>query len=180
MSKVLVPLANGFEEIEAMSIIDTLRRAQVEVVVAGLGKKQVCGAHGVKVQCDAHIEDMKSSDFDMIVLPGGIPGATNLQKDESVQRLLKEFDDAKKQIGAICAAPVALQSAGVLKENYTCYPSFEANIKSEGYISNQDVVMDGNVTTSRGPGTALVFALSIVGQLCGEEMRENVKSQLLL
>jgi len=180
MSKVLVPLANGFEEIEAMSIIDTLRRAQVEVVVAGLGKKQVCGAHGVKVQCDAHIEDMKSSDFDMIVLPGGLPGATNLQKDESVQRLLKEFDDAKKQIGAICAAPVALQSAGVLKENYTCYPSFEANIKSEGYISNQDVVMDGNVTTSRGPGTALVFALSIVGQLCGEEMRENVKSQLLL
>ena len=180
MSKVLVPLANGFEEIEAMSIIDVLRRAQVEVVIAGLGKKQVCGAHGVKVQCDAHIEDMKSSDFDMIVLPGGLPGATNLQKDESVQRLLKEFDDAKKQIGAICAAPVALQSAGVLKENYTCYPSFEANIKPEGYISNQDVVMDGNVITSRGPGTALVFALSIVGQLCGEEMRENVKSQLLL
>jgi len=180
MSKVLVPLANGFEEIEAMSIIDTLRRAQVEVVVAGLGKKQVCGAHGVKVQCDAHIEDMKSGDFDMIVLPGGLPGATNLQKDESVQRLLKEFDVAKKQIGAICAAPVALQSAGVLKENYTCYPSFEANIKSEGYISNQDVVMDGNVITSRGPGTALVFALSIVGQLCGEEMRENIKSQLLL
>ena len=180
MSKVLVPLANGFEEIEAMSIIDVLRRAQVEVVIAGLGKKQVCGVHGVKVQCDTHIEDMKSSDFDMIVLPGGLPGATNLQKDESVQRLLKEFDDAKKQIGAICAAPVALQSAGVLKENYTCYPSFEANIKPEGYISNQDVVMDGNVTTSRGPGTALVFALSIVGQLCGEEMRENVKSQLLL
>jgi len=180
VSKVLVPLANGFEEIEAMSIIDILRRAQVEVVIAGLGKKQVCGAHGVKVQCDAHIEDMKSSDFDMIVLPGGLPGATNLQKDETVQRLLKEFDGAKKQIGAICAAPIALQSAGVLKENYTCYPSFEANIKSEGYISNQDVVMDGNVTTSRGPGTALVFALSIVGQLCGEDMRENVKSQLLL
>ncbi len=180
MSKVLVPLATGFEEIEALSIVDVLRRADVEVVIAGLDKKQVVGAHGVKVQADVHIKDAKSSEFDMIVLPGGLPGATNLQKDETVQKLLKEFDKDEKYIGAICAAPVALMSAGVLRENYTCYPSFETNIKDEGYISNEDVVYDKNVMTSRGPGTAMIFALAIVKQLCGEKIESEIKSQLLL
>jgi len=180
MSKVLVPLAMGFEEIEAMTIIDILRRAEVEVVIAGLGKKQVIGAHGVKVQTDAHIEDMSSSNFDMIVLPGGLPGATNLQKDKTVQNLLKEFDKQNKSIGAICAAPIALESAGVLKENYTCYPSFESNIREEGYISNQDVVDDENVITSRGPGTAMAFGLAIVAKLCGDDKASEIKSQLLL
>jgi len=180
MSKVLVPLAMGFEEIEAMTIIDILRRAEVEVVVAGLGKKQVIGAHSVKVQTDAHIEDMSSSDFDMIVLPGGLPGATNLQKDKTVQKLLKEFDKQNKSIGAICAAPIALKSAGVLKESYTCYPSFESNIREEGYISNQDVVSDENIITSRGPGTAMTFGLAIVAMLCGDDKSAEIKSQLLL
>lgn len=180
MSKVLVPLAMGFEEIEAMTIIDILRRAEVEVVIAGLGKKQVIGAHDVKVQTDMHIEDVNSSDFDMIVLPGGLPGATNLQKDKTVQRLLKEFDKQNKSIGAICAAPIALESAGVLKENYTCYPSFESNIREEGYISNKDVVSDKNIITSRGPGTAMTFALAIVSKLCGDDKASEIKSQLLL
>ena len=180
MSKVLVPLAIGFEEIEAMTIIDILRRAEVEVVVAGLGKKQVTGAHGVKVQADAHIEDMSSFNFDMIVLPGGLPGATNLQKDKTVQRLLKEFDEQNKSIGAICAAPIALESAGVLKENYTCYPSFESNIREKGYSANQDVVSDENVITSRGPGTAMAFGLAIVAKLCGDDKSAEIKSQLLL
>ncbi len=180
MSKVLVPLATGFEEIEAMTIIDILRRADVAVTIAGLGKKQVAGAHGVKVQADSHIEDMSSSDFDMIVLPGGLPGATNLQKDESVQKLLKDFDEQNKYIGAICAAPIALQSAGVLKDKYTCYPSFEQNIREDGYESNTDVVTDENVMTSRGPATAMSFALSIVAKLCGAEKSEEIKNQLLL
>ncbi len=179
MSKVLVPLASGFEEIEAMSIIDILRRADIDVVVAGLGKKQVVGAHGVKVQADAHIEDMNSDEFDMIVLPGGLLGATNLQEDEYVQKLLKDFDKQNKSIGAICAAPIALESAGVLKENYTCYPSFEANIREEGYITSQDVVSDENVMTSRGPATAMAFGLAIVAKLCGDEKSSEIKSQLL-
>ncbi|NOX15660.1 MAG: DJ-1/PfpI family protein [Epsilonproteobacteria bacterium] len=180
MSKVLVPLASGFEEIEAMSIIDILRRAEIEVVVAGLGKKQVVGAHGVKVQADVHIEDTNSSNFDMIVLPGGLPGATNLQKDETVQKLLKEFDKQNKPIGAICAAPVALMSAGVLKENYTCYPSFETNIREKGYTANKDIVSDKNIITSRGPGTAMTFGLAIVSKLCGDEKSNEIRSQLLL
>ena len=179
MSKVLVPLASGFEEIEAMSIIDILRRADIDVVVTGLGKKQVVGAHGVKVQADAHIEDMNSDEFDMIVLPGGLPGATNLQKDEYVQKLLKDFDKQNKSIGAICAAPIALESAGVLKENYTCYPSFEANIREKGYAASQDVVSDKNIMTSRGPATAMAFGLAIVAKLCGDEKSSEIKSQLL-
>jgi 4-methyl-5(b-hydroxyethyl)-thiazole monophosphate biosynthesis len=180
MSKVLVPLATGFEEIEAMTIVDILRRADIDVLIAGLDKKQVVGAHGVKVQADAHIKEMKSSDFDMIVLPGGLPGATNLQKDEDVQRLLKEFDTQDKYIGAICAAPIALQSAGVLKESYTCYPSFETNIKEEGYEADKNVVSDKNVLTSRGPATAMEFALAIVAKLCGDEKSAEIKAQLLL
>jgi len=180
VSKVLVPLATGFEEIEALSIVDVLRRAGVEVEIAGLGKRQVVGAHGVKIQADSCVQDAKSSEFDMIILPGGLPGATNLQKDETVQKLLKEFDEQEKYIGAICAAPAALQSAGVLKENYTCYPSFETNIKEEGYNPNEDVVIDKNVMTSRGPGTAISFALAIVKQLCGDKKAGEIKSQLLL
>ena len=180
MSKVLVPLATGFEEIEAVTIIDILRRADVDVVIAGLQKKQVVGAHGVRVQADAHIREMKSSDFDMIVLPGGLPGAINLQKDEIVQKLLKDFDSQDKYIGAICAAPIALQSAGVLKDRYTCYPSFESNIREEGYESGDDVIVDANITTSRGPATAMKFALSIVSKLCGDAKSEDIKNQLLL
>ncbi len=180
MSKVLVPLASGFEEIETLTIVDVLRRAEIEVVIAALDKKQVTGAHDVKVQADTHIQDVDSSDFDMIVLPGGLPGATNLQKDKNVISLLKKFDEEKKYIGAICAAPIALQSAGVLKDTYTCYPSFEKNIREEGYVSDKDVVRDENVITSRGPGTAAKFALAIVEQLSGEKMANDVKAQLLL
>jgi len=180
MSKVLVPLAMGFEEIEAMTIIDVLRRADIDVVISGLGKKQVVGAHGVRVQADAHIEEMKSSDFDMIVLPGGLPGAINLQKNETVQKLLKEFDAQNKYIGAICAAPIALQSAGVLKENYTCYPSFESNIREDGYGADKNVVSDKNILTSRGPATAMEFGLAIVTKLCGDDKSAEIKAQLLL
>ncbi|MDX1809028.1 MAG: DJ-1/PfpI family protein [Sulfurospirillaceae bacterium] len=180
MPKVLLPLANGFEEIEALSIVDVLRRANIEVVTAAIDKKQVIGAHNIRVQADTHILDVKSTDFDMIVLPGGLPGATNLQKDENVKRLLQEFNNDKKYIGAICAAPIALKSAGVLKSAYTCYPSFEDNIGKDGYISDKDVVSDENVITSRGPATAMKFALVIVEKLCGEKLASDVKQQLLL
>jgi len=180
MSKVLVLLANGFEEIEALSVVDVLRRANIEVVMAAINKKQVIGAHNVKVQADTHILDVKNSDFDMVVLPGGLPGATNLQKDANVQKLLKDFDHDKKTIGAICAAPIALQSAGVLKSTYTCYPSFESNIRKEGYLNNQDVVSDENVITSRGPATAMKFGLVLVEKLVGSDAANDVKNQLLL
>ena len=148
MAKILVPIANGFEEIEAVSIIDICRRAGIEVVTAGVEDKVLIGAHNIKIEMDKKIDEVKSSDFDMIVLPGGLPNAFTLAEDKDVQRLLKEFEEKNKKIGAICAAPYALHKAGVLNQNYTCYPSFEKKIKDDGYHDDKNVVTDNNVITT--------------------------------
>ncbi len=169
MAKILVPIANGFEEIEAISVIDICRRAGIEVVTAGVEDKVLIGAHNIKIEMDKKIDEVKSSDFDMIVLPGGLPNAFTLAEDKDVQRLLKEFEEKNKKIGAICAAPYALHKAGVLNQNYTCYPSFEKKIKDDGYQDDKNVVTDNNVITSRGPATAIDFALEIVKTLKGNE-----------
>lgn len=181
MSKVLVPLADGFEEIEAVSIIDVLRRAEVEVVVASLNESSlVKGANGINIETNAFIKDVSSSELDMIVLPGGWGGTHALADDENVQKILKEMNAENKNIGAICAAPFALNKAGVLKEKYTCYPSVEDEIKKDGYVGDAAMVVeDENIMTSRGPATALCFALSIVKKLKGEESYETLKNGLL-
>jgi len=129
MAKILIAIANGFEEIEAVSIIDVARRADIEVVIAGVEDINLVGAHNIQIKADTKIEDVLAQDFDMIVLPGGLPNAFTLAEDVNVQRLLKEFKDKNKKIAAICAAPYALHKAGVLSKNYTCYPSFEKKIK---------------------------------------------------
>ncbi len=180
MPKVLVPIATGFEEIEAITIIDILRRADIEVVTAGLDKERLVGAHGVEIKTDTHIDDVSSKDFDMIVLPGGMPGATGLTNNQKVQQLLSEMDQDAKYIGAICAAPMALSKAGVLKNFYTCYPSFEEKIKNSKYIETEDVISDQNIITSRGPATAMKFSLTLIEKLCGKELADSIKSQLLL
>jgi len=181
MSKVLVPLAGGFEEIEAVSIIDVLRRAKIEVIVASLNEDAtVKGANGIGIVSDLHVESVDVNELDMIVLPGGIDGTYALAEDENVQRILKEMDAKGKNIGAICAAPFALNKAGVLKQNYTCYPSFEEHIKDEGYQGDKAMVIeDDNIMTSRGPATAICFALQIVKKLCGEETYLMLKGGLL-
>lgn len=180
MAQVLMPLAVGFEEIEAITITDILRRAGVEVVMAGLDRELVCGAHGISVQADALLDEVELSTFDMIVLPGGLPGAEHLAKSEKVQEVLQYFDRDNKRIGAICTAPWALATAGVLKDKYTCYPSFEQTIAKEGYVSDSNVVQDHNIITSRGPSTAMEFALTIVKELCGEETFTTLRKGLLL
>jgi 4-methyl-5(b-hydroxyethyl)-thiazole monophosphate biosynthesis len=180
MSKVLVPIASGFEEIEAITIIDLLRRADIEVVTACLERRRVIGAHGIKVLADMHIEDVDYREFDMIVLPGGIPGAINLRDNAVVQDLLSKFDNDYKFIGAICAAPIALSQAKVLKKAYTCYPSFEEQIDNKGYVADEDVVSDQNIITSRGPATAINFSLNLIYKLCGNDVSEQIKNQLLL
>lgn len=179
MAKIIIPISNGFEEIEAITIIDVCRRANIEVTIAGVEDLEITGAHGIKIISDTNIENISSDDFDMIVLPGGLPNAYTLAKNEKVQSLLKEFKENNKKIGAICAAPYALHTAGVLNENFTCYPSFEQKIKLDGYHSKDSVVIDSNVITSRGPATAMTFALEIVNILCEEEIYTNVKSGLL-
>jgi len=179
MAKVLVPLANGFEEIEAVTIIDVLRRGGVEVTTASLNSdEQVHGSNGITVLANTLINYVTADEFDMIVLPGGIPGAEHLRDDSRVQELLKEFNEKDKKVGAICAAPIALYSAGVLKDEYTCYPGYEQVIKGSEF-KEQKVVESGNILTSRGPGTAMCFALEIVKELVGVETYEQLKAGLL-
>lgn len=179
--KVLIPLAGGFEEIEAVNLIDVLRRAEIEVLVASLDDENLIkGAHGLVVQTDSKVQNINSNDIDMIVLPGGWGGTKALAQDENVQRILKEMDAKSKYIGAICAAPYALNEAGVLKHSYTCYPSVEKDIKEEGYMGDKAMVVeDENVITSRGPATAICFALKIVKRLKGEDMYLKVRAGLL-
>lgn len=180
MSRVLVPLADGFEEIEAISIIDVLRRGDIEVLTASLGEKsEIKGAHNVIVLTDMQIKDVDVESLDMIVLPGGWGGTVALRDDANVARILKEMDSRGKNIGAICAAPLVLESAGVLKHNYTCYPTIEEQIREDGFNNEKMVVEDANVMTSRGPATAICFGLQIVKKLKGEEKYLSVKSALL-
>jgi 4-methyl-5(b-hydroxyethyl)-thiazole monophosphate biosynthesis len=181
MSKVLVPLANGFEEIEAVTIIDVLRRADIEVITASLDKnKLVKGANGIYVEADTEVINVDTQSLDMVVLPGGWDGTYALADDENIQNILKEMDSKGKHIGAICAAPFALNKAGVLKNEFTCYPSVEEQIDKDGYQGDKSMVVESeNVLTSRGPGTALCFALQIVKKLKGDEMFEMLKGGLL-
>lgn len=181
MLKVLVPIATGFEEIEAVSIIDVLRRAGIEVIMGALDEVlSVKGAHGIIVECDRSITGLSADELDMIVLPGGWGGTKALAQDSGVQNLLKEMDAKGKNIGAICAAPFALESAGVLKEGYTCYPSIENEIKTGGFQGAKNAVVESaNVMTSRGPGTAICFGLAIVKKLVGNETYEGLKGALL-
>ena len=180
MAKIILAISNGFEEIEAISIIDVCRRANIEVTIAAVEDLTTIGAHNIKIQADCKIEDISSDDFDMIVLPGGLPNAFTLADNEKVQSLLKEFKLKNKKIGAICAAPYALHKADVLNENFTCYPSFENKIKIDGYHKNDAIVIDNNVITSQGPATAMIFALEIVNILCSEEIYTEVKNGLLM
>ncbi len=180
MTKVLLPLASGFEEIEAISIIDVLRRAGIEVIIAGVDVDIVEGANKILVKSDCLISDITSIDnIDMIVLPGGWGGTKVLAENEKVQSLLKDMDSKNKKIGAICAAPYALEKAGVLKNGFTCYPSVEDEIKTGGYTSKESVVISENIMTSRGPATAICFGLAIVKKLVSQEVYLQLKAGLL-
>lgn len=180
MAKIIVPISNGFEEIEAITIIDVCRRANIEVTIAGIENIQIIGAHQIKIEADCKIESINSDDFDMIILPGGLPNAFTLAENEKVQSLLKEFKLKNKKIGAICAAPYALHTADVLNDNYTCYPSFENKIRLSGYYKNEAIIIDKNVITSQGPSTAMIFALEIVKILCDESIYLSIKNELLV
>lgn len=184
MATVLLPLAKGFEEVEAVSLIDVMRRGGIEVTLAYLDDEfdmdLVLGANGITIKADVSINTVIADDFDMIVLPGGWDGTYALADNKKVQSLLKEFKEREKLVGAICAAPYALSRAGVLGKDYTCYPSVENEIKQDGYRADKMVVVDGNIITSRGPGTALCFGLGIVRTLVGKDSYIAIKEGMLL
>lgn len=181
MTRVLIPLAQGCEELEAVTLIDLLRRAGIEVVTAGLEEGPVECSRGVVLVPDTTLDEVSNDDFDMIVLPGGLPGSDHLQADPRVQALLKRMAQAGRYTAAICAAPKALASAGLLDgRQATSYPGVLEALQLPGTrLSEQPVVIDGKVITSRGPGTAMDFALTLIEQLEGKEAREAVEAPLM-
>ena len=180
MSKVLVPLAEGFEELEAVSVIDILRRAQIEVTVAGLKDGPVRGSRQTVIVPDASLDAALDVSYDMVVLPGGIPGSDHLQTDARIRKLLADMNEQGKNTAAICAAPKVLADVGVLKgRKATSYPGVLGSIKPEGVAVTTDaVVKDGPVITSRSVGTAMDFALALVEELEGRDKRDQVEQAM--
>jgi 4-methyl-5(b-hydroxyethyl)-thiazole monophosphate biosynthesis len=181
VARALVFLAKGFEEIEASTIVDILRRSGVEVTVAGLTPDLVEGAHGMKFVPNKSIEEVAVKDFDAVVCPGGAPGYKHLRKNRRVIAMIKEAFDSNKLVAAVCASPAVLSDAGVLKgKACTIYPGMEGELEKGGGKPRKDiVVVDGNVITSRGPATALPFALKLAEKLAGKEVAENIKKKTL-
>ena len=177
--KVLVPLAEGVEEIEVITIIDILRRADIEVIVASLTDHlEVKGGHNIVIKADTTLEKIINYEFDAIALAGGYGGMNNLKSDIRIIDMLKNMYEDKKLVSAICASPIVLGEAEVIKGKYTCYPSCESSIKGGEYIEKDIVVCDGNVITSKGPATTIFFALEIVKYLNGSN--EKLANEVLV
>lgn len=180
MSHVLVPLAQGCEELEAITITDLLVRAGIEVTTAGLDEKVVIASRGTRIIPDTNISHVKDNLYDMIVLPGGLPGADHLRDDDRILSLLRNHNKNNKYIAAICAAPKVLATAGLLdNKTATAYPgTLEALNNSRITTSHAAIEIDGNIITSRGPGTAMDFTLTLIEQLKNTEMKNTVSQQL--
>jgi 4-methyl-5(b-hydroxyethyl)-thiazole monophosphate biosynthesis len=181
MKKVLVPLAPGFEEIEAITVIDILRRAGVDVVVAGTQSGPIEASRKTRHIPDCTLDDIHAEDFDMIVLPGGQPGTTNLRHDARIRQIIETLQANNRRIAAICAAPSVLSAYGVLKGRAaTSHPSVRAEVAAGAReISEQRVVIDGPVVTSQAAGTAMEFAFTLVEILCGADKAAEVNRGVL-
>ena len=179
MSRALVPLAQGCEELEAITITDLLVRAGVDVTTVGLDDQTVIASRGARLVPDTNIHAVKNEHFDLIVLPGGLPGANHLRDDANLQALLKQHAADNKLVAAICAAPKALAAAGLLDgKQVTCYPGAldeypQLNVRSSA------IEIDGKTITSRGPGTAMDFALTLIELLEGRTKRDEIEQQLV-
>ena len=177
--RVLVPLAQGIEEMEAITIIDVLRRAGAEVVAASVDELDIEAARGTKIIADCLLSDCMDQSFDLIALPGGIPGAENLKASEELGNLLKDQANSENYYGAICASPaVVLHNLGLVTPGQvTCHPGF-THIIGKGNVEDRDVVVAGNCITSRGAGTALAFALRLVEVLYSRQKVNEVREGL--
>lgn len=176
--KVLVPLADGFEEIEAVTIIDVLRRAGAEVTVAGLHERSVTGSHGIEITTDCLLGDVADRTFDMVALPGGMPGSRNLNADKRLRELLARHYAEQKFVAAICAAPMVLASIGILSgKRFTIHPSQIATVS--GKSTGNAVERDGTVITGQAAGAALPFALQLVEALYDSVKVSGINQSLL-
>lgn len=175
--KIMVPLAEGFEEIEAITVVDVLRRAGIEVDTVGVMGSVVSGSHGIKTMTDKKLLEINSDEYDGIILIGGNPGYLNLGKSSKIIEILKRFDSNKKMIAAICGAPTILAKAGLLEQRKaTIFPGMEKELP---HPRGEKVVVDGNIITSQAAGTAMEFALAIVGALQGKDKVFQLKRQLV-
>ena len=179
--KIIVFLADGFEEVEALTVVDYLRRVDIEVdMVSITNELEVTGAHKIKVSSDKVLKDIKDiGSYDGVVIPGGLPGATNLRDDKDVIEIVKKLNDKDKLVSAICAGPIVLEKAGIISgKNVTSYPGFEDQLKESSYVE-ESVVKDGNIITSRGTSLAVEFAIEIVKHLLGEKKAQVLKDDIL-
>ncbi len=179
MKKVLLFFANGTEEIEALTVVDILRRAGADVTIAGVGGKEVTGSHSIRIIADVDAETLSSFDYDMVVVPGGLPGTTYLDESEIVNSALSAVHARGGYLAAICAAPLVLGKRGYLVgKNATCYPGFESYLTG-AKLPGKRVCVDGNVITGAGMGAALDFALALTGVLFGEEKAATLRSAVI-
>lgn len=178
--KVCVFLADGFEEIEGLTVVDILRRAGVDVTMMSVtGSMSIRGSHDIGIQADCLFNAKEAGEADMLVLPGGMPGTLTLKEHEGLNELLRMFDNEKKNIAAICAAPSILGGLGMLKGKKACsYPSFEDKLDGAD-VQQVPVVTDGHITTGRGLGAAIPFALRLTVILCGEDKAEEVRKSIV-
>ena len=179
MATALVILAPGFEEIEAITIIDLLRRAKIDVTVAGLTEGPITGSHAITVVPDASIDQVNHQHFDVLILPGGQPGTNNLKTNSKLLSWIQERFDRGQKLAAICAAPTVFHAAGITKNlKLTSYPSEKEVFKDSHYLE-QPVVKDGQVITSRGVGTAIPFALSLIEELKDKQTAKTIAERIL-
>ena len=181
MKKVYVFFAEGFEEIEAITPVDVLRRAGINVITVSVtGKKQVMGSHNIEITTDALLDEIKSKPADMLILPGGMPGALNLNSNEELKKLIQEYSDEGKQISAICAAPMVLGEMGLLKDKTaTCYPGFENHLKGAS-VTSGPVETSGNIVTGKGVGAAMKFALQLVARLIDKKTSDELAKKMVV
>ena len=180
MSKVLIFMAEGHEEIEALTVVDLLRRAGIDIYTVSItGEKKVTGSHGIITVCDKLIETVNFDDADMLVLPGGMPGTIHLGECELLMDQVHGFNTSKKGLAAICAAPTVFGKAGLLEgKKATCYPGMEGDLKGAN-TSTDAVCHDGHIITSRGMGTAIPFALEIIRTFQGDEAAEKLAKSIV-
>ena len=180
MSKAVVFFADGTEECEALLVVDLLRRAKVEVIVASaMGRRELVSSHNIHLTADALAEEVDYSDVDMVVLPGGIPGTPNLAANKTVTDTCVSFAKNGKKVAAICAAPTVLAELGLLEgRRATCYPGMEPEMRG-AVMQNAGVVRDGNFITGRAAGSAFAFGLALVEALCGAETAARIAAQVV-